>query len=185
MDTRIETDKLVIKPTNFKDCILFEKWESQNFIKQFLAIDDWRDYREIVTEFILRTQDITKMQFTILLKEDNLPIGRIYISRFDIHEGSIDITRIYIGEEACLRKGYGREAMKGLLKFFFKDLLLERVTIDFFEDNIRAKNLYSSLNFKSEGVARNVVKKNNEYLNLHVMSILRDEYLSSIKQVMK
>lgn len=180
MNTRIETDKLVIRHTNFEDCKLFGKWESQDFIKKFFTIDDWRDYKEIVTEFILRTQDETKMQFTILLKEGNIPIGRIYISRFDRQEDSIDITRIYIGEESCLKKGYGREAMKGLLKFFFEELKLERVTLDFFEDNIRAKNLYVSLNFKSEGVARHVSKKNCRYINLHVMSILREEYFNTI-----
>ena len=176
MNKVIETNRLSIRPSNFHDCKVFQKWESQAYIKQFFTIDDDRDYEEILTEFILRSRDSTKIQFTIVLKETDTLIGRIYISRFDSHEDSIDITRIYIGEEIYLRKGYGREAIKGLLKFFFEELNIQRVTLDFFQDNNSAKNLYESLNFKSEGIARNVTKKNNKYVSLHVMSILKEEY---------
>ena len=121
METTLETNRLIIRKSNFLDCKLFEKWESQTYIKQFFTIDDWRDYEEILTEFILITQNPTKIQFTIMLKETNILIGRIYISKLDRHEDSVDITRIYIGEEKYLSKGYGREAMKGLLKFFLKN----------------------------------------------------------------
>ena len=181
METTIETNRLIIRKSTFLDCKLFKKWESKEYIKRFFTIDDWRDYEDILTEFILITQNSTKIQLTIVLKETNILIGRIYISRLDRHEDSADITRIYIGEEKYLRKGYGKEAMKGVLKFFFEELKLQRVTLDFFEDNSRAKKLYESLYFKSEGVARNVAKKNNCYVNLHIMSILKEEYFQQNK----
>lgn len=176
----LETENLILRPSEFSDCCLFYRWESQDYIKKFFTMNDWRDEEEITKEFILREQDYTKAQFTIITKEDHIPIGRIYLSKFDRHADSIDITRIYIGEEAFIRKGYGRESLKALLSCFFNQLKLERVTIDFFTDNTRAENLYTSLGFKSEGILRHVDKKNNNYIDLHLMSMLRQEYFSTL-----
>ena len=170
----IESERISLRPSTFEDLKLFELWESQTYIREFLTIDDCRDYEEIVTEFIIRGQDNTKMQY--IINGTNEPVGRVYLSKYDKLSDSIDITRIYIGREDCLNKGYGYELLKALLKFFFEELKLERVTLDFYEDNIKAKTLYEKLNFKSEGIMRHAARKNNVYVNLHAMSILREEY---------
>lgn len=175
----LESDNIILRPSTFEDCHYFTDWESKEYIKEFFTITEGRDYEEIAREYVLRDNDNTKMLYTIILKETNLPIGRIYISRFNRYDDSMDITRIYIGEEKYLHKGYGREALKLILKYGFEELKLERITLDFFENNKRAQNLYVSLGFKSEGVMRHVAKKNNEYINLHLMSMLRDEYFSN------
>lgn len=179
MDKLIKSERLYLRPSTFEDCKLFELWESQPYIREFFSMNDWRDYKEIVTEFVIRQQDATHMQFTIVINDTDEPIGRVQLSRYDKDSDSIDITRIYIGKEEYLRKGYGYESLKVLLKFLFEEIKLERVTLDFYEDNIRAKTLYEKLNFKSEGVMRNAAKKNNAYANLHLMSILSEEYFST------
>jgi [ribosomal protein S5]-alanine N-acetyltransferase len=174
---QLESKNIILRSSSFKDCSLFSNWEAKEYVRAFLVINDTRDNEEIIREFVIRDMDSTKMQYTIVCAEDMIPIGRIYISNFDRNVTSIDITRIYIGEEQYLGKGYGREAMKLLLSYFFYDLKLERVTIDFFVDNKRAEMLYKSLGFKSEGILRHIVKKNSTFINLHLMSLLRQEYL--------
>lgn len=176
MKVKLEAKNIILRPTSFEDCKQFTLWEGKEYINKFFTMDDNRNYEEIVREFIIRDEDPTKLQFTIIHAGTLAPIGRIYLSRFDRHEDSIDITRIYIGEEEYLRKGFGREAIEILLDYFFDKLKLERVTIDFFEENDRAKSLYESIGFRSEGIMRHVGKKNNSYINLHLMSMLRDEY---------
>lgn len=168
--------RVLIRPSNFADCTYFTLWEAKEYVKQFFTMNDGRDYEEIVTEFVERHLDDTKLQFSIVLKDSGLPIGRVYLSRWDRDYDSIDITRIYIGEEEYLSKGYGREALESVLKYCFEDLKLERVTLDFFEANKRAEKLYLNLGFKLEGIMRNAGKKNGEYYNLHLMSMLREEY---------
>lgn len=175
----IKSERITLRPSTFEDCRLFGLWEAQPYIRKFFTMDDSRDYKEIVTEFVIRQQDDTKMQYTIVINDADEPIGRVYLSRYDKLSDSIDITRIYIGREDCMRKGYAYESLKALLKFLFEDLKLERVTLDFYEDNIKAKTLYEKLNFKSEGIMRHAAKKNNTYADLHGMSILRQEYFST------
>jgi ribosomal-protein-alanine N-acetyltransferase len=178
MQVILTSSNLTLRPSVMKDCKNFSLWEAKSYVNTFFTMSYNRDYEEILTEFILRDVEPTSAQFTIVHNESNKPIGRIYLSKYDLHEDSIDITRIYIGEEEYLRKGYGREAILTLLEYFYCTLKLERVTIDFFEENIRAKTLYQSIGFTSEGVMRHIAKKNDKYINLHLMSMLSDEYFS-------
>lgn len=179
----MESKNLMIRPAVFDDCSLFSIWEKMREVNEFFSIDDDRDYEQIVREFILREADPSKLQFTILLKnyqgEDEI-IGRIYISNVNLHDDSLDITRIYIGSKEYRNKGYGEEAMRLILEYCFINLHTERVTLDHFSGNDIAARLYLKLGFQNEGVARNGAKKNGKYYDLHIMSILRSEYYEKV-----
>lgn len=175
----MESNNLIIRNTIFDDCNFFAEWEIKEYVKKFLTIEENRDYEDIVTEFISRKSDNSKAQFTIVLKSRNKPIGRVYLSRIDKSLNSIDITRIYIGDENYTGKGYGKESMILLLKYCFKILDMERVTLDHYPNNEKASHLYLDLGFKYEGVMKNAAKKNNKYFDLHLMSILKDDYLKN------
>lgn len=172
------SENIVIRKSTFDDCEIFTKWEQQDYIKEFLTINKERTYEEVVKEFILREQDKTNEQYTILLK-NNEPIGRIYLSKISKESDSIDITRIYIGEKSCLGKGYGREAMELLLDYCFIVLKMERVSLDHYTGNTAA-DLYLKLGFKYEGIMRKSAKRDNEFFDLHLMSMLREEYKKNI-----
>lgn len=173
----MEFENIIIRKSVFDDCEIFTKWEQQDYIKEFLTINKERTYEEVVREFILREQDSSNEQYTIILK--NKPIGRVYLSKISKEFDSMDITRIYIGEKEYLGKGYGREAMELLLNYCFNDLKMERVSLDHYTGNI-AGNLYLKLGFKYEGIMRNAAKRDNEYYDLHLMSMLREEYEKTI-----
>lgn len=169
--------KVVLRQSVFADCHLFNEWEEQEYIRQFFSINDNRDYEEITKEFVLRSCDESKIQMTILARKEDLPIGRIYISRYDRQTDSADITRI-------LRYDYSKQCGNGFaqpyFKYLFDELKLERVTLDFFEENQAAKGLYEQMGFQPEGIFRHGAKKNGRYYNLCGMSLLRDEYYAGV-----
>jgi len=172
----MESANLIIRETDFSDCTCFAEWEKQPFIvENFTSYDD-RSYEEIAKEYVIRSQESDKIQFTITLRDNNRPIGRVYISRIDNHCDSLDITRIYIGDEDCIGKGYGEEAMRLILEYCFIQLHMERVTIDHLLHNKRAASLYLKLGFQYEGIMRHSGKKSGKYVDLHLMSMLRTEY---------
>lgn len=172
----LESENLVIRQAAFDDCKYFDMWERKEYIKEFFTIEDTRNYEEIVEEFFQYEQDSSKIQLTIVLKDGMKPIGRIYISRLDEKLQSLDITRIYIGEEDFIGKGFGKEAMKLALKYVFEDLNMERVTLDTFDGNEKASKLYKSLGFIDEGVLRHATKKKGKFYNLNLKSMLKNEY---------
>lgn len=173
----MESENLLVRKTCFDDLKYFAEWETKPEVTEFFSIDENRNYEEIVRESVLWDEDPSKLQFTIVLKAENIPIGRVYISRIDPHADSLDITRIYIAEKKYRGKGYGEEAMRLLLEFSFARRGAERVTLDHYTGNTAASSLYLKLGFKYEGIARNACKKNGKYFDLEVMSMLRAEYL--------
>jgi len=177
----MESKNLILKKTGFDDLTYFAEWETQKQVTNFLSISEDRSYGEITRESILWEKDPSKLQFTIFLKEENIPVGRVYISRIDPDCDSLDITRIYIADEKHRGKGFGEEAMRLLLEYCFMSLHTERVTLDHYTGNKTASSLYLKLGFQYEGVARNACKKNGKYYDLHIMSMLRAEYFEKVR----
>lgn len=172
--------RLTLRKTNFDDCLLFAKWEKDPRVTKFFTISDDRNYEEIVREHFERKNDPTQVEFTICIAESGEAIGRIYISNINPHYDSLDISRIYIADTNNRGKGYGEEALRLALKWAFNEMKVERVTLDHFADNIIANNLYRKIGFVPEGKMRHAGKKNEIYVDLCLMSILKDEYFSQI-----
>lgn len=179
----MESHNLILRESVFSDCVFFADWEAKSFIQDNFTMSQTRDYEEIVKEFVIRELEKDKKQFTIVLREEDRPIGRVYLSRIDICSDSLDITRIYIGEEDCLGKGYGEEAMRVLLEYAFIQLHAERVTLDHVPSNFRAASLYQKLGFHYEGVLRHAGRKDGKYVDLHLLSMLRSEYYEYCKRL--
>lgn len=72
-------------------------------------------------------------------------------------------------------KGLGKEAMLGIMDYCFNHLGLERLYLDHYTGN-PAAYLYQSLGFKYEGVLRKNCRKNGVLYDVHLMSMLREEY---------
>jgi len=173
----METKNYLIRESVFDDYKYFSKWEIDPAVTRFLSYDEGRTYEDVVAEAYANKADETKVDYTIVDKAKNEPIGRIFISRIDDHSDSLDITKIYIGNLDYRGKGAARECMEELLRYCFCDLNLQRVTLDFYTGNDIASSLYRKMGFKDEGVARKSTKKDGEYYDLNLMSMLRDEFL--------
>ena len=172
----MEGNRLFLRDTTFEDCELFSKWEINPVVTKFFTINDGRTYEEIVREHFERSEDKTQKEFTICLKESGQAIGRIYISAINDHYDSLDISRIYIADLDNRGKGYGEESLRLALKWAFDEMKVERVTLDHFSDNIIANSLYKKVGFIPEGTMRHGGKKNGQYVDLCLMSILKEEY---------
>lgn len=158
----------------FEDRELFNRWENDEDVIGFLSISKGRTMEETIREFIQRESDPSMFDFLVV--HQGKKIGRAYLSRYDKNARSIDITRIYIGESEYRGRGLGRALMEELLRFCFEELELNRVTLDFFDGN-PARELYLSLGFVPEGVAREAGFKDGKYNNFNLMSILRREWV--------
>lgn len=171
-------EQVYLRKSTFEDCSTFAQWETTPAVTKFFTIDDDRDYEEVTREFLQREGDDTKAQFTICLTETDELVGRIYVGNIDTHYDSLDITRIYIANPDMRGKGLGEEALRLALKWAFEEMGCQRVTLDHFSDNVIAAALYKKIGFVPEGTMRDAGKKNGEYVDLCLMSILRDEYFN-------
>lgn len=75
-------------------------------------------------------------------------------------------------------KGYGAFMIRGVLRFGFVDLGLNRVWLGVFDFNQAAIECYRRTGFVLEGTLRQSAKVGDSYWNCHLMSILRREWMN-------
>ena len=101
----MESKNLIIHET-VSDCTLFE-WEKKDYFQEASpcpGIGTMRNRKE----YVVRTQEPDKLQFTIVYREEDKPIGRIYISRIDRQADSW-ILLGYISEKRSIwAKGWAK-----------------------------------------------------------------------------
>ncbi len=184
MNTKVlETQRLIIRPSVWEDLDDFYVWEQLPEVTKFFSIRDGQSMEECAAKFLEDRADPKAEQFTILLKSADTTtseevqtrkIGRIVLA--DIEEGwKGELWRIYIADTALRGQGLGREVMLAVMQHCFCDLAFERLYLDHYTGN-PAAYLYQSLGFQYEGVLRKNCRKNGILYDVHLMSMLREEY---------
>lgn len=103
------------------------------------------------------------------------PVGYIILAGLADENESIEFRRIVVTEK---NRGYGREALREIKRFAFDELKAHRLWLDVKENNERARHVYETEGFKTEGVSRECLKTASGYESLVVMSMMRGEYES-------
>jgi RimJ/RimL family protein N-acetyltransferase len=102
-------------------------------------------------------------------------IGSIGLLNIDNISKKADFY-LMIGEKENRGKGVGTAATKQMLHHAFSNMNLNRVQLTVLETNTNALHVYEKVGFVKEGVQREAVYKNGNYINLIIMSILKNEF---------
>lgn len=170
----LETKDLIIRPSRWEDIEIFYPWELEPAVTKFFSIRDGQTMEDVIKKYIADDTDPKAMQFTICMKPDERPIGRIVLA--DIEDGwKAELWRIYIADPELRGKGLGKQSMLAMMSYCFDVLGLQRLYLDHYTGN-PASGLYLSLGFTYEGVLRQNCRKNGILYDVHLMSMLKDEY---------
>jgi RimJ/RimL family protein N-acetyltransferase len=88
---------------------------------------------------------------------------------------------IFIGDKALWNKGYGTDTVNLLVRHGFETLNLNRIWLRVHADNPRAERAYEKAGFAREGNFRQGIYKHGQFIDVHIMSILRDD-LNNVKE---
>jgi diamine N-acetyltransferase len=105
--------------------------------------------------------------------ENDAKIGYIILSGLTSEHEVISFDRITIARKG---RGYGRQAIRLIKKLCFEQYGCHRLWLDVFDFNPHARALYESEGFILEGTLRECKKICGEYLTMHVLSMLAQEY---------
>ncbi len=94
--------------------------------------------------------------------------------------GSVELKRVVVARPG---NGLGRRILKEILRIAFEELNAHRLFLDVFDDNARARHVYESLGFQYEGIMRESAQRDGVWHNLHLMSMLEDEYAVQQKAI--
>ncbi len=82
----------------------------------------------------------------------------------------------FIIDKNFRRNGYGESALKLIYKYCFNNLGMNKVYFEVLCDNFAALELYEKSGCKQDGIKRQHIFKNGDYMDVLILSILRDEY---------
>lgn len=113
--------------------------------------------------------------YVICRREDDRPVGTTDLHEVDRGNGSASLG-IAIGEEGDRGLGYGTDALIALVTFGFDQLRLERIQLDVYDFNERARGVYERVGFVHEGTMRRALFRDGAFHDVHRMAVLRDEW---------
>jgi RimJ/RimL family protein N-acetyltransferase len=119
-----------------------------------------------------RALDDPDMLHGILFSNQKM-IGYVILAGLKNPNRSVEFMRIVISEKGA---GHGRAAVRLICKKAFEELGAHRLWLDVKTFNERAKSLYVSEGFQTEGILRDCIKSEDGYQSLAVLSILEPEF---------
>jgi RimJ/RimL family protein N-acetyltransferase len=166
------------------DIPTFVRWFNDPEVRQYLGffapVSIAQEERWFET---LPAWDDTRSYFFVIERKDGenwQSIGTVALAEIDWRSRVAELA-IAVGEKQLWGQGYGTEAAKILLRFAFEELNLHRVQLDTFDFNPRAIRSYEKVGFQREGIRRKAFFRDGRYHDVHVMGILRDEFVPDVK----
>ena len=126
-------------------------------------------------EFLISVKK-EKMFAVRLLENDNL-LGNVGFNSVDLLNRTATMG-IMLGNPNYQRKGYGIEAVKLILDYGFSFLNLRNISLNVFEYNEAAYNLYKKVGFKEVGRLRKAVEIMGKTYDVIIMDMLKEEFQS-------
>jgi UDP-4-amino-4,6-dideoxy-N-acetyl-beta-L-altrosamine N-acetyltransferase len=167
---------VVLEKPNKESMSLLLEWRNNPKHRKY-----YREYKETSIEDQLNWYE------NILLKDDswhhfivkpldnlNKIIGVVFLNHIHpiYRTGEFGIT---LGDPEYRNKGYGKDMLLTLIEYGFNQLNLNRIWCEVYSNN-ESIHLYRKIGFKDEGILRQHVFKDGEYLDSYILGMLKNEY---------
>ena len=174
----IRGERVFLRASERSDVPTFVRWLNDADVKRNLAgRAPMSEAAEIQWyDRMLAAQGTTDYHFVICLIDDGRPIGTIGLHGLDLVNGNAEFG-IAIGEKSEWGKGYGTDATRAICDFGFGELRLERISLHYYDGNDRGRRTYEKAGFVHEGTLRRAHFARGDYHDVHIMSLLREEWL--------
>ncbi len=130
-------------------------------------LEEWLEYHRKTTNEALWV--------VVDAENSNECVGHVGLYNIDFRIGMAEFA-ILLGNPRVWGKGLGKACTNFALQYGFNELNLNRIYLSVLATNERAIMLYHSLRFAEEGRLRQAQYKNGHYVDVLLMSILREEY---------
>lgn len=181
----VRGERVYLRGSERSDIPLFTRWFNDGETVSYLSMREPMSQAGEEQWFtrMLEQEGKDAHHFVMCRIEDDLPLGTIGLFRVDQINGSAGIG-ISIGEKELWGQGYGTDAMNALLDFGFGQLRLERMWLEVYDFNERAIRSYEKCGFVLEGTQRRAIYKQGKFIDVQLMSILRDEWAAQDRKRM-
>lgn len=121
-----------------------------------------------------RNDQPDRLDLAVVDKATGECVGEAVLNQWDPGNESCNF-RILIGPKGRDR-GLGTEAARLIVGYGFEHLGLHRISLEVYAFNPRARRAYEKVGFRTEGVLRESLRYNGEWVDATLMSILAPEW---------
>lgn len=152
---------------------------NRHYLRQWLP---WVDYMRSVEDFRAyiynsKQRMAAKMELGfVILVQHNLA-GRLGLYHIDQHNKCASIG--YWLDQQHQGRGILTRCVQELLKYSFTVLGLNRIEIRCGTANVKSQAIPERLHFKKEGAIRQAEFVNNQFIDLYIYSLLREDWQST------
>ena len=175
----VASGRVFLRPFEASDAETYRRWRAD---ARPMALAGWHDRAPLSLAQVERRiarlgeeQGTDVYTFVLCLADDERPIGEVMLVDIDRVNGSAQVG-IFIGEPDEWGKGYGTDAVRAIVDFGFAQLRLERIWLEVWTENPRARRAYEKAAFTREGTLRSDRWEDGRLTDGDIMSILRGEW---------
>jgi len=167
---------VLLREVEADDLSLVWEWENDSEMGLYLNADPGKrmSMDEVKRRFQQYRTDPTSGLF-IICSLDGEAIGMLGFDRLYRDIGTCRLF-IGIGVKTHWGQGYGTDAMRLALQYFFRDVHLNKVQLSVYDFNTRAIASYRKCGFEVEGVRRNIAYVQGEWCDSIEMSISTEQF---------
>ncbi|MEO1282026.1 MAG: GNAT family protein [Pseudomonadota bacterium] len=172
------------KPVIVGDCVTLRPLSVNDASAMFASLEDCEAMRLTGTQSSHSYADIVshlercetaddRLDFAILVADDL--IGEVVLNNIDgLNKSATFRIAIWYGKNR--NNGYGTEATKLVIKHGFEKVGLNRIELEVFSFNPRARHVYKQTGFVHEGTRRQALCWDNQWVDAHMMAILHTDF---------
>lgn len=108
-------------------------------------------------------------------------VGTILTHSCDRRVGSFMYGLVIAAEHH--RRGYARDAVQLVLRYFFEELNYQKVTVDVYDYNLVSQRFHESLGFTLEGRLRRTIYTDGKHYDKFIYGLLREEFQTDLPPI--
>ena len=172
---RLETDRLLLRPPEFRDVPAIATWAGDWDVAKNLASVPHPYREDDAREFVARVAQRRALGeghcFAVTRKLDGVFMGTCGLH---LEDGRFELG-YWLGKPFW-RQGYATEAAKKVVSFAFRDLKATSLWAGWFEDNPASGRVLQKLGCRPDGAAPRASLARGREVTCHRMTLTREEF---------
>jgi len=180
MNVILRGEKIFLRPVEMRDIdslMLINAEEVREYLQLVHPINEVSERKWLET---LYSPSANQIVLAIVPQGRDEPVGTTGFHAINWVDRNAEFG-IVIFNTSYWNRGVGTEATHLMLRYGFEHLNFHRIHLRVYEYNKRAMHVYEKCGFTVEGRMRQARCKHGKYHDVLMMSILSDEYFSSLQ----
>jgi RimJ/RimL family protein N-acetyltransferase len=164
-----------LRPVEKDDAVVLQQWHNDPHIRTLSRCGGLPVSRASEEEDIEAARAAREVYLLIVRKASNKPLGFVRTQVVDAPARTVWL-RFVMGHTSAWGRGYAREALTLFLNWLFSEQNARRVTLETYSTNKRAITFFKRIGFTQEGVLRQALYVDGQYLDIIAFGLLKHEF---------